>query len=240
MEFSVVIPARNEEENIEHTLNELENKLSVPHEVVVVNDHSTDRTVGIVAKIQLRNKNIRLISNNFSPGFANALKTGFQSVQTNRVVPVMADLCDKPEDIPLMLEKINQGFDIVCGSRYMRKGKKIKGPKFQSFFSKFVGLSLWQIIKVPTHDIANSFKLYKKEVIENVDIKSRGFEISMEIALKAHFKGYRLAEIPTVWRGRTMGKSKFYLLKVAPNYIRLYLWAICKSLTKKGSRERKG
>jgi len=170
--------------------------------------------------------NLRVVDNDREKGFANALRKGFSVSDSDLVIPVMADLCDDPRTIKDMYAKSLEGFDIVCGSRYMKDGTKIGGPLIQSLSSRFVGCSLRYLIGIPTFDVSNSFKCYRRSVLNAIKLESKGFEISMEIALKAYFAGFTIAEVPTTWRGRSIGKSKFYLFKVAPRYIRLYLWAI--------------
>jgi len=83
---------------------------------------------------------------------------------------------------------------------------------------------------VPTNDIANAFKMYKKEVISSIDIQAKGFEISMEIPLKAYYLGFKITEVPTVWKERTKGKSSFKIFKLLPAYLKLYVWAIFRRL----------
>ncbi|MCM8770310.1 MAG: glycosyltransferase [Candidatus Omnitrophica bacterium] len=230
MRLSIIIPAHNEENNIEATISSLESNLLMDYVIIVVDDHSTDTTKDLVKKIMQRFQNISLVENKNSPGFANALRAGFLAVNTELFIPVMADLCDEPRTINEMYKKIQAGFDVVCGSRYMKGGKKIGGPLLKTFFSRFVGLTLHWLVGIPTVDIANSFKMYKKEVLDNIDIKARGFEISLEMCLKAYFLGYKITEIPTMWIDRKKGKSKFSMFRMAPAYIKLYLWAIFRSL----------
>jgi hypothetical protein len=144
----------------------------------------------------------------------------------------MADLCDDLSTIEKMFQKINEGYDVVCGSRYMKEGGRLGGSKLKGFFSCFVGRSLQILLGLPTCDIANAFKMYRKKIIDSIDIESCGFEISMEIPLKAYLLGFKLTEVPTVWKERTKGKSSFRMFKLFPNYFKLYLWAIFKKLIK--------
>jgi len=234
MKISIVIPVHNEEEIISETIKNIENKLNLDYEIIIVNDHSTDNTGVVVKNLTKQYSNLMLVENDTGRGFADALRKGFLVSKSDLVVPVMADSCDDPQTIAVMHDKVLDGFDVVCGSRYMKKGKKIGGPKLQSFFSRFVGLSLKHIIRIPTSDVSNSFKCYRKNVLGCIQTQSRGFELSMEITLKAYFAGYKITEVPTVWQGRYIGKSKFYLLRVAPSYIKLYLWAILKKNFKNG------
>jgi len=229
MGLSIIIPAHNEEETIGNTLFSIMRGLVKigKYEIIVVNDHSSDKTVDIVNDIgRISNNKIRLINNEYQAGFAHALLTGFQASSFEVVIPVMADLCDDISTIELMSEKLVKGFDVVCGTRYIKGGQRLGGSKLKAFFSWFVGQSIYFFTQIPTHDISNAFKMYRKEVIDNINIESRGFEISTEITLKAYFKGYKISEVPTVWKERTEGKSSFNIWKVLPHYLHWYLWAI--------------
>ena len=237
MKLSIVIPAHNEKENIGQVIEQIEGRIKLPFDLIVVNDHSTDKTADIVAGLAEKYNNITLVENKFMPGFVNAVKTGFANVKTDLVVPIMGDLCDDLETITLMLEKIHAGYDVVCGARYIKGGRRIGGSKVKGFLSSFAGWSFFYLLGIPTHDIANAFKMYRKEVLDSIDIKAQGFEISMEIPLKAYYKGFKITEVPTVWRERTKGKSNFKIFKLLPDYLKLYIWAFYKSLTRK--REKK-
>jgi hypothetical protein len=126
-----------------------------------------------------------------------------------------------------MFDKINQGYDVVCGSRYMKGGKQVGGPIIKGLLSRIAGRSLHLITGTPTHDITNSFKMYRRAVLDDMKIESRGgFEIGMEIVIKAFLKGYKITEVPSTWRDRTAGKSRFKLLRWLPRYMRWYVFAV--------------
>lgn len=226
MRISLVIPAHNEEGVIAKTIKAIEEQVTLDYEIIVVNDHSSDNTGMVVKGLTGEFPNIRLVDNDREKGFANALKKGFSVSASEFVIPVMADLCDDPATIDEMYAKALGGYDIVCASRYMKGGTKLGGPAVQNFFSQFVGRSLKYLIGIGTSDISNSFKCYRRGLLDSIKIESKGFEISMEIPLKAFFAGFSITEVPTIWKGREIGKSKFYLFKVAPDYIKLYFWAI--------------
>lgn len=231
MRLSIIIPAHNEEEVIAHTIEDI--KQAIPfdnYEIIVVNDHSSDNTKKIIMKAAQSCPELKIVDNNMGRGFADALRMGISVASGELLIPVMADLCDDLNDIKVMVERAEDGYDIICGSRYMPKGKKINGPMIQNFFSRFVGISLGAIIRIPTHDISNSYKCYRRRLLEGLQTRTWSFAFSMEITLCAYFIGAKITEIPTSWRGRSMGKSKFYIFKVAPDYIRLYIWAIIRSL----------
>lgn len=231
MKVSIVIPAYNEEGCIAEAVSRLKGALRMEHEIVIVNDHSSDRTKEAVEKLKEKYENIVLIDNNNAQGFANTLRAGFTASSGELIIPVMADLADEPEDINRMYAKIADGFDVVCGSRYAKEGKKMGGPPLKTACSFLAGKFISMFI--PTRDITNSFKMYKRQVLEAVDSQADSFEISMEIPLKAHLKGFKITEIPTTWRSRTVGKSNFKAMKLIPVYLKLYFWFMVKNFLKK-------
>lgn len=231
MKLTIVIPAHNEEENISQAVKRVEQGLKLEHSLVVVNDHSTDSTRQIVEGLQKVYPNISLVDNLKGPGFANAIKAGFDATTTEAVIPVMADSCDDTEIIRLMFDKLNDGYDVVCGSRYITGGARLGGSRLKGFLSSLAGSSLHYLLGIPTRDIANAFKMYRKKVIEAIEIESSGFEISMEIPLKAFYLGFRITELPTVWRERQKGKSSFKIFKLLPRYLKLYFWALRKRIS---------
>ncbi len=226
MDLSIIVPAHNEEENIAQVIRRIEEIISVDYELIIINDHSQDQTAEIVSGLTAQYPNLRLINNPLEGGFANALRAGFANIRAGLVVPVMADLCDDLNTINLMYEKINQGYDVVCGARYIKGGARIGGSKVKGFFSFFVGKTISIFTGIPTIDVANAFKMYRKKVIDCINIESMGFEISMELALKAYFQGFRITQVPTVWRERVKGKSSFKMFNLTPNYFKWYLWSI--------------
>ncbi len=231
MKLSIIIPAYNEEENIARVLEKVEALVDLEHELIVVNDYSLDQTAQIVTSLTHKFINIRLLNNTNSKGFASALKFGFSEAKNELIVPVMGDLCDDLNTLKEMVKKINDGYDVVCGSRYVRGGARIGGSRIKGFLSSFAGWSLYYLLGIPTHDVANAFKMYRKKVIDSINIEAQGFEISMEMPLKAYYAGFRIGEVPTIWREREKGKSSFKMLSLTPNYLKFYLWGIKKRIT---------
>lgn len=224
--LAIVIPAHNEEASLSATISNLEGIVTVLHEVVVVNDHSSDNTVNIVRELSGKFNNIRLVDNDTESGFTNAIKKGFSEVKGDIVVLVMADSCDDPHSINKMYEKILEGYDVVCASRYMKHGRKLGGRFLQSLLSRWSGLSLCFLTGIPTHDTSNAFKMYRKEALDSIEIKEAGFACSLEIVVKLFLKGFKITEIPTVWKDRVAGVSSFNLGKVLRSYLHWYFWAL--------------
>ena len=236
--LSIIIPAFNEEENIAGVIERIEKSVDIEHELIVVNDHSFDRTPLIVKELSARFFNLRMLDNLNDKGFANAIKFGFSQARGELIIPVMGDLCDDLNTLKEMINKINEGYDVVCGSRYIKGGGRIGGSKIKGFLSSFAGWSLYYLLGIPTHDIANAFKMYRKKVIDSINIESTGFEISMELPLKAYYAGFKITEVPSVWKEREKGKSSFKMFKLIPRYLKLYLWAITKRFSQNFKKEK--
>ncbi|KPK98797.1 MAG: hypothetical protein AMJ95_02320 [Omnitrophica WOR_2 bacterium SM23_72] len=230
MKISIIIPVYNEQENIGEVINRAQYFIDSTYELIVVNDYSSDNTRKIMEDLSCKFHNIRLIDNKLAKGFAHALKSGFVHATGDVVIPIMGDLSDDLATLKKMLEKIHEGYDIVCGCRYIKGGSRLGSWGLKGLLSFWAGWSIYYLSGIPTHDIANAFKMYTKRVLESIEIKSQAFEISMEIPLKAYFLGFKITEVPTLWKERTKGKSNFKIFKLLPPYLKLYFWAIFKSL----------
>jgi glycosyltransferase involved in cell wall biosynthesis len=223
--LTIVIPVYNEAGNITTSIDKIEKEVRLPHEVFIVYDRNEDTTVPIVREIANNYQNpISLVKNKYGRGVLNAIKTGLEEAKTEFVIVTMADLSDPPEVMnAMLLQAQEEGADLVCGSRYMKGGKQIGGPFLKGLFSRVAGVSLHWLTRIPTHDISNSFKMYRKSMLDTITIESKGgFEIGMEITVKAYIAGYKIREVPTVWRDREKGKSNFKLWTWLPNYLHWY------------------
>ncbi len=224
IEISIVLPVFNEGGNIEEQIKLIESGVSEKHEILVVYDFDGDNTVDAVKRIQKIYKNLHLVKNLYGRGLIKAVKTGFKKASGNFVVVMPADLADNPKTIEKMYEMAKDGFEIVCATRYSRGGAKIGGPFLKTLFSKTAGLATPFFLGINITDIANGFKMYKKNILKEIKIESTGgWEFSTEIIVKAHNLGYKITEVPTVWKDRVVGKSKFKLLRWLPKYMRWYL-----------------
>ena len=231
IDVSIVIPVYNEAENIIETLTNIENKLLFAHEILIVYDMDNDNTLPVVKSFLPQERcQIRLLKNKYRPGVLNAVKTGFEEADGEMIIVTMADLSDAPETINEMVQKAkDRQADIVCGSRYMKGGRQIGGGFVKSTLSRCAGYSLRYLAGVPTHDATNSFKLYKKSFLSQQTIESSGgFELGLELVIKAYLQGYKIAEVPTVWRDRKAGKSHFQLVRWLPFYLKWYFKAFTK------------
>lgn len=220
--ITIVIPVYNEGENIKTAVERIEKEVKVPFKINIIYDFDEDTTL-----VPARELNVNLIKNKYGRGVLNAIKTGLETAESEFVVVTMADLSDPPEVINEMVnsaEKYNS--DIVCGSRYMPGGKQIGGPLIKGLMSRCAGLSLHYLAKLPVHDATNSFKLYRKSFLDTVEIESTGgFELGIELVVKAFKNGCKITEVPTTWHDRTAGESNFKLIEWLPKYLKWYFEA---------------
>jgi glycosyltransferase involved in cell wall biosynthesis len=188
----------------------------------------SDTTLPAVAAMPDRPSTVRLVKNDLGRGVLNALRSGFQAAAGDVVVTFMADLSDPPEVIVDMVRKIRQeGADVVGGSRYMKGGRQIGGPLVKRTLSRLAGFTLHWLAGLPTRDPTTNFRAYRREFLCATKIESSaGFELALELTVKAHLGGYRVAEVPSIWRDRTAGESRFRLIKWMPFYLRWFRKAI--------------
>ncbi len=224
--LSVVMPVYNEGDRVLPVLRALEAGVSTPHETLVVYDFDADTTVRPVRGLAAELPQVRLLRNDLGGGVLNAMKAGMAAAKGRYVLVTMADGSDDPTDVQRMLRLAEEGADVVAASRYMRGGRQIGGPRLKRTLSRLAGLSLHWFGGVPIHDPTSNFKLYSRAFLDSVTIESRaGFELAIELSVKAAVGHRRMAEVPTTWRDRTAGESRFRLRAWLPHYLRWYLYA---------------
>lgn len=225
--LTIVVPVYNEGANFRALWNELASGIKAPFTALVVYDFDADNTVPVAQEIVAGGETrLKLIKNKYGRGVTNAIKTGLEAVESGPVLVTMADLSDELTTVDRMYELYLQGYDLVCGSRYMKGGRLIGGPFLKQLMSRTSGLTLHWFRGVPTHDATNSFKLYDATMVHHLKVESvAGFELGLELTVKAFLNGYRIAEIPSTWRDRTAGTSRFRVLHWLPHYLKWYFYA---------------
>jgi glycosyltransferase involved in cell wall biosynthesis len=226
--LGIIIPVYNEAENIGKTLTAIKENITTPHRIYIVYDFDEDNTLPVAKEFLKKGIDLQFIKNPIK-GVVSAIKTGLRNAEEDYVLVTMADFSDDYTVVDVMCRLMEKGYDVVCGSRYMKGGKQIGGPLLKKTLSRMADVSLRYMTGLPTHDATNSFKLYRKSMLDSIKIESDGgFEIGMEIVVKAHFAGFKVTEIPCVWTDRQKGKSRFKILKWAPKYLRWYFYAMGK------------
>jgi dolichol-phosphate mannosyltransferase len=225
--LQIVVPVYNEGENFPALRSALASQIRSPFEAFVIYDFDQDDTVPAVQRaIDEGDLRFHLVKNSVGRGVVGALKTGFKQVSRGPVLVVMGDISDDLGSVDHMVELYDEGYDLVAPSRYMPGGKVIGGPFLKKNLSKWGGLTLHWLRGLPTHDATNSFKLYDGAMLNRLNLESRGgFELTLEITVKAFIAGYRITEVPSTWRDRTAGESRFRLWHWLPLYLRWYFYA---------------
>ena len=222
-ELSIVLPVYNEGEAVEPVLRALSAGVLTSHELVVVYDFDEDTTVPVVARLATEIPGLRGLRNDMGRGVLNAMKAGIAGTTGPYVLISMADGSDEPHVVDPMVALARAGADVVSASRYMPGGHQIGGPLLKRLMSRAAGLSLHHLAGVKTHDPTNNFKLYRRSFLEAMSIESSaGFELALELTVKATLDGRSIAEVPTTWRDRTAGVSNFKLRKWLPHYLHWY------------------
>jgi dolichol-phosphate mannosyltransferase len=225
--LSIVIPVRNESENIRPTLQNLANALNTSAEILIVYDDESDTTIPVVKLLNAGPwGEYRLVRNTSGRGPANAIKAGFAAARGEAVIVMIADMSDDVRSLGSMIDRFHNGYDLVSGSRHMPGGEQVGGPWLKGKLSRMAGFSL-NVLGLPTHDATNSFKLYRTARLNSLSLESSGgFEINLEITAKAWEAGWRITEVPSRWADRVAGKSNFKLLRWLPRYLRWYAYAV--------------
>ncbi|HKV30294.1 MAG TPA: glycosyltransferase [Candidatus Dormibacteraeota bacterium] len=231
-----MIPVYNEGEGVAHILREVRDSVQArPLEVTVVYDFDEDVTLPVLLRLQPEMPELRPLRNTMGPGVLNALRSGFQAARAPYVLVMMGDGSDEVAAVDRMLTLARAGADVVAASRYMPGGAQVGGPLLKRAMSRAAGLSLHWVGGLPIHDPTSNFKLYSRRLLDAVRIESTGgFELALELCVKANRLGFRLAETPTVWRDRTTGKSRFRMRAWLPRYLHWYWFG----LRTRGSRRR--
>jgi glycosyltransferase involved in cell wall biosynthesis len=239
--ISIVAPVFNEADNVVPFLRGVEAQVHEPHETLLVYDFPEDTTLPAVAGMEPPCPNVRLVHNTLGRGVLNALKAGFAASRGDVVVVMMADCSDEPKDVSRMAALVRGGADVVAGSRYVRGGRQKGGPLLKRTMSQLAGVSLHWLAGLPVHDATNNFRAYSRRVVEEIPVEGKAsFALALELTLKAHWRGWKVAEVPTTWHDRTAGQSRFRVFAWLPHYLRWYLLALRHAwLGGEGSRPRR-
>jgi glycosyltransferase involved in cell wall biosynthesis len=231
--LSLIVPVYNEADNFPRLVREVERHVPRPYTLNVVYDFDADTTLPVARELALERPWLRLVKNQ-GKGVVGALRTGFEAVGSGPALVVMADLSDDLTGVPRMLDLYRRGARVVCPSRYCAGGRQIGGPWLKKTLSRLAGMTLNLIVRFPTRDATNNFRLYDAALVNRLGIESSGgFELALELTTKAFRRGVRIVEVPTTWRDRVAGESRFKFRKWLPKYAYWYGVALLAGVERK-------
>ena len=228
--LSVVIPARDESEVIRSTVEHLHLELDlqkVPHEILVVDDGSTDGTWDILQELSGKIRELVPVRNDGENGFGRAVICGLDAMSGDAVIIMMADESDDVRDAVRYWEKLQEGYDCVFGSRFIKGGGVVDYPWFKLRLNRMANWFIRLMFRIPLNDTTNAFKAYRRSTIDGLrPLLAPHFNLTVELPLKAIVRGYSWTVIPITWRNRRAGVAKLKIKEMGSRYffICAYVW----------------
>ncbi|MBF0278530.1 MAG: glycosyltransferase family 2 protein [SAR324 cluster bacterium] len=230
MILSIVIPAHNEERCIEETVINLARafeEAKLDSEILIINDNSTDRTEEILKNLETRYEPVKYLNNRFPQGFGFAIRFGLENFSGDAVAIVMADSSESPQDVVMFFKKLEEGYDCIFGSRFIKGGKTHNYPVFKLLVNRFANLFISILFGVRYNDTTNAFKMYRRQTIEGLKpFLSHHFNLTVELPLKAISRGYSFAVLPNTYTNRTAGESKLKIKEMGSRYLFIVLYCL--------------
>lgn len=228
--YSIIIPARDEEESLPPTLRDLATALAaehIPHELIVVDDGSTDRTWEVLQELKQTLPTLAPVRNPGPHGFGCAVVHGLNTMRGDACVIMMADASDDAGDAIRYWRLMNEGWEAVFGSRFIEGSEVIDYPRLKLLVNRLANFLIRVGFAIPLNDTTNAFKAYRRTVIEGCrPFLASHFNLTVEIPLKAIVRGYRWTTIPISWRNRKHGEAKLKIKEMGSRYffICAYVW----------------
>lgn len=244
LRLSIVIPAHNEAGSIGETVTTLASTLTaecIPHEILVVDDASSDGTAAVVNDVSTRNPSVRCVRSHLPPGFGHAVRAGLEHYTGDAVAIFMADSSDSPADVARYYRVLVEGFDCAFGSRFIKGGRTIGYPLPKLIVNRIVNVAIRMMFRHGYNDTTNAFKAYRREVIDNIrPLLSNHFNLTVEMPLKAVTRGYTFQVVPITWTNRRQGVSKLSLQEMGSRYAFIVLYVFLEHHLSRGDYRRPG
>jgi dolichol-phosphate mannosyltransferase len=242
VKLSIVIPARDEERSIGETVESLIRTLTaeeIDHEVIAVDDGSTDRTGEIIRDLRILYPTLRYVECGPPNGFGLAVRKGLDHFSGDAVAIVMGDGSDSPEDVVCCFRKLQEGHECIFGSRFVRGSRITDYPTHKLLLNRLANSFVRMLFALDYNDVTNAFKLYRREVIEGLrPLISKHFNLTVELPLKAIVRGYDYAVIPISWANRKSGTSKLKIGEMGSRYLFIVLYLFLEKHFSRGDYQR--
>jgi dolichol-phosphate mannosyltransferase len=228
--FSVVIPARDEEESLPSTIEDICRAFTtagIPHEIVVVDDGSKDRTWAVLQELKQKIPTLAPTQNLGGHGFGRAVVWGIDRSHGDAVVIMMADASDSPADAVTYWQLLNDSHDCVFGSRFIKGGQVFDYPRVKLLVNRLANFLVRVGFRIPLNDTTNAFKAYRRTVLDGCrPFLASHFNLTVELPLKAIVRGYSFTVTPISWRNRKFGVAKLKIKEMGSRYffICAYVW----------------
>ena len=239
---SVVVPCHNEEMNIPRLVDTLVRMYGdYIHEIIVVNDNSTDRTAEVTREVALTERRVKLVNRNPPNGVGRALRDGYAAATGRYILTMDSDFVQIVPEFRDLFDAIVDGRDGAIGSRFSHESILINYPFFKVICNRGFHALVRLLLLARVRDVSNNLKLYRAEILKNLEIEEPHFAANMETGLKPLLSGYDIKEVPISWINRTidMGSSSFKILNVAPAYFCALLRTIWRTWRGRRSFDRK-
>jgi len=211
----------------------------ISHEVIVVDDSSSDGTAAAVEAVSVRHPQVRCLPSPYSNGFGFAVRAGLETFEGDAVAIVMADGSDSPEDLVAYHRLLQEGHECAFGSRFMPGSKVVDYPRSKLIANRIVNWGIRVLFRHGYNDTTNAFKAYRREVIENAKpLLSNHFNLTVELPLKAVVRGYSYGVVPISWTNRRAGDSKLALSEMGSRYLFIVLYVFLEHHLSRGDYRR--
>lgn len=232
--LSVVIPAHNEEGHISDTVRTLAGRLAeagIEHEILVVNDNSSDGTEEALRMLVTELATVCYVNNTVPNSFGWAVRRGLAAFRGDAVAVVMADGSDDPADVVKFYRKLQDGYDCVFGSRFCKGGTCYHYPWPKLILNRIGNLLIRTLFWMSYNDVTNAFKMYRRHVIAGLyPLLAHHFNLTVELPLKAIVRGYSYAVVPNSWYNRESGVSKFKIREMGSRYLFIILYCFLEKM----------
>ena len=239
---NIIVPLKNEEksinnliENLKPILNKTEKKINIS----LIDDYSFDKTPDILKKYEEEFSFIKVYKNQKSTGIGNAIKFGIEKNKDDAVITFMGDCSDDPNDIIEYIKYLDNGYDCVFGSRFIKGSKLHDYPFIKLILNRLANNFIKILFLISYNDITNAFKAYRKKVLDACNpIISEHFNINAELSLKSINRGFKYKIIPISWTNRKKGVSKFHIKEMRNRYFFTVLYVFLEKILLKKKEDK--
>jgi dolichol-phosphate mannosyltransferase len=244
VKLSVVIPANNEAGSIALTVRSLHAELAragIEHEILVINDNSTDQTEAVLRELLGEIPTLRYLNSPPPNGFGFAVRRGLELFSGDAVAVYMADASDDPKDLVRFFRTMqSNNADCVFGTRFSKESKVIGYPFLKLLLNRLANTFIRLLFGLRYNDVTNAFKVYRRHVIQGLrPLLSHHFNLTVELPLKAIVRGYSYSVEPNAWVNRKQGESKLKIKEMGSRYLFIILYCFIEKWLSRGDYHRK-